>query len=342
MFDVNHVKLFFAKNGIFVALVLLFVLFSVLNSQFLSVRNVQNIFLQSAEVGLLVFPIAFLLMAGQIDLSVGSIASLAAVTSGLVLSSTQNLLLGLLVGFAVGIVAGALNGFLIAVLGFNSFVITLGGLSLWGGAAMYLTNGKTIGRSELPESFYDMGKFTIAGVPIQLILLVIIVVASWYLLNRTQAGKQILAVGGNSRAAFLMGIKVKRTQFLLYVAVGLFASFAGIMLSAKVQSASPQIGSGLELQALTIVLLGGVAFYGGAGRISGVVAGLLFIKVLATGLVFMQASPFIQTMLTGAVLIVAVALDTSIQKTIRKTLTDMRKKELRKKAAAEPQAVATE
>lgn len=333
MFDVNHVKLFFAKNGIFVALVLLFALFVALNPNFMSLRNVQNIPLQSAEVGLLVFPIAFLLMAGQIDLSVGSIASFAAVTSGLVMVGTQNLLLGLLVGFAVGVAAGALNGLLIAVLGFNSFVITLGALSVWGGAAMYLTNGKTIGRTELPESFYTLGKFTVFGVPIQLILLVLMVVVSWYLLNRTQAGKQILAVGGNSRAAFLMGIKVRKTQFLLYTAVGFFAAFAGIMLSAKVQSASPQIGSGLELQALTVVLLGGVAFYGGAGRISGVVAGLLFLKVLATGLVFMQASPFIQTMITGAVLIIAVALDTSIQKTIRRTLTDMRKKELRRKAA---------
>ena len=123
-----------------------------------------------------------------------------------------------------------------------------------------------------------------------------------------------------------MGIDVKRSRFLLFVATGAFSALAGLFLSAKVQSANPTIGSGLELEALTVVLLGGVAFEGGVGRISGVVAGLLFFRVLRAGLVFMQASPFLQTILVGATLIVAVALDSSIQKMIRSSWAKLGKK----------------
>lgn len=156
------------------------------------------------------------------------------------------------------------------------------------------------------------------------------------MLNRTQFGKQVLAVGGNRRAARLMGVRVARTQFLLFAVSGLFAAFAGIMLAAKVQSASPTIGVGMELNALTVVLLGGVAFEGGIGRISNVVAGLLFFRVLNNGLIFLQASPFLQTVLIGVTLIVAVALDSTIQRIIRSSWAQQGRKSTRAQRSALP------
>ena len=322
----ERLKIFLARNGIFLALVVLIAIFSILRPNFLSAANGQTILLQAAELGLIAIPAAFLIMSGMIDLSVGAIASAAAVTGGMVMSSTGSALIGILAGIGLGMIAGALNGFLVSYLGLNSFVVTLGGLSVWSGFALLITSGKTIPRAELPEAFRELGTMKIGPVPIQIVLLLLVIIAGWYILNRTKFGKEVKAIGGNQRAARLMGVNVERSRFILFVASGAFGAMAGLLLSAKVQSANPNIGSGLELEALTVVLLGGVAFEGGIGRISGVVAGLLFFRVLRAGLVFMQASPFLQTILVGATLIVAVALDKSIQRVIRSSWAKLGKK----------------
>lgn len=322
----ERIKILFARNGIFVALIVLIAVFSILRPNFLTFANGQSILLQAAELGLIAVPVAFLIMSGTIDLSVGSIASASAVTAGIVMSATGSASFGLLVGLATGLVAGALNGFLVSYLGLNSFVVTLGALSVWGGFALLLSGGNTIPRAELPEMFRAIGTFRLGPIPIQIILLALVVLLGWYVLNHTKFGKEVKAIGGNERAAQLMGVNVRLKRALLFVASGFFSAVAGLLLSAKVQSANPNIGSGLELEALTVVLLGGVAFQGGIGRISGVLAGLLFFRVLRTGLVFMQASPFLQTILVGATLIVAVALDRSVQKVIRSSWAELGKK----------------
>lgn len=314
--NTERLKIFAARNGIFLALIVLIAVFSILRPNFFSFANGQSILMQATELGIIAIPAAFLIMSGTIDLSVGAVASAAAVTGGLAMSGNGSTLLGFIVAIGTGMAAGALNGFLVSYLRLNSFVVTLGALSVWGGFALLISGGKTIPRSDLPEAFRAIGTFKVGPIPIQIIALVVVIALGWYVLNHTKFGKEIRAIGGNERAARLMGINVKRSRFLLFVASGAFAAFAGMLLSAKVQSANPTIGSGLELEALTVVLLGGVAFEGGVGRISGVVAGLLFFRVLRAGLVFLQASPFLQTILVGATLIIAVALDSSIQKMI--------------------------
>jgi len=311
-------RLFLAKNGIFAALILLIALFAVLNRNFFSIGNAENILLQSAELAIVVIPLAFLLMSGSVDLSIGSVASASAVTSALVMSSTGSTVLGIGVGILLGVVAGCLNGFLVSYMGLNPIVVTLGFLSMWGGFAQLITGGKTVQRSSLPEDFRAIGTAAVGPIPLQIILLVVVVALGWYFLRRNRIGKEVLAIGGNEKAAHLMGVNVRLRRFQLFVASGAAAAIVGILLTAKVQSASPTIGSGMELQALTVVLLGGVAFEGGMGRISGVVAGLLFFKVLSNGLVFLQVSPFVQTILVGATLVVAVALDSSIQRTLKR------------------------
>lgn len=324
--NAERLKIFVAKNGIMFALVALIAVFSILRPNFLSFANGQSMLLQAAELGLIAIPVALLVMSGTIDLSVGSVASAAAVTAGKVMGSTDSALAGILVAVGVGLLAGAINGFLVAYLRLNSFVVTLGSLSMWGGFALSLTGGETIPRTSLPETFRVIGTMKLGPVPLQIVLLVLVIASGSYVLNRTTFGKSVKAVGGNERAARLMGVDVNRTRFVLFLASGALASIVGLLLTAKVQSASPNIGSGLELAALTVILLGGVAFEGGVGRISGVVAGLLFFRVLRTGLVFMQASPFLQTILIGATLILAVALDTSIQRIIRSSWAELGRK----------------
>jgi ribose/xylose/arabinose/galactoside ABC-type transport system permease subunit len=326
MITSSTLKLFMAKNGIFIGLILLIALFGTLNSNFLSFNNAQNILLQAAELGIIALPLAFLIMSGTLDMSVGAVASAGAVTGGLIMAGTGSALSGILAGLALGVVAGCINGYLVAYLGLNSFVVTLGALSVWGGLALLITGGKTIARSALPDDFRAIGTWSVGPIPLQIVLLILAIAVAWYVLNRTEFGKQVLAIGGNKRAAMLMGVRVPRTQFLLFIASGFFAAFTGLLLTAKVQSASPTIATGMELEALTVVLLGGVAFEGGVGRISGVIAGLLFFRVLRNGLVFMQASPFLQTVLVGVTLIVAVALDSTIQKVIRASWAQLGKK----------------
>jgi ribose/xylose/arabinose/galactoside ABC-type transport system permease subunit len=331
--NTERIKIFAAKNGIFLALIVLIATFSILRPNFFSFANGQTILLQAAELGLIAIPAAFLIMSGTIDLSVGSIASAAGVMGGMTMASTGSTLLGFVAAIATGMAAGALNGFLISYLGLNSFVVTLGALSVWGGFALLISGGRTIARSDLPETFRAIGTMKIGPVPIQIVVLALVVALGWYVLNHTKFGKEVKAIGGNQRAARLMGVRVERSRFLLFVASGAFAALAGMLLAAKVQSANPNIGTGLELEALTVVLLGGVAFEGGVGRISGVVAGLLFFRVLRSGLVFLQASPFLQTILVGATLIIAVALDSSIQKMIRKSWAKLGKKAITEPAA---------
>lgn len=332
------VNAFLAKNGIFFALLLLIAFFTAINPRFFTLQNASTILLQIAELGIIVFPLALLMISGAVDLSVGSIASASAVTAALAMSATGSTLLGVCVALGFGLLAGALNGFLVSYLGLNPIVVTLGFLSVWSGYAMLMTGGRTVTRSELPASFQDLGTAAVGPVPVRLILFGLIILAAWYVLNRHHLGKETYAIGGNERAARLMGIHVARVRFGLFAATGLASGLAGIMLGAKVQSVSPALGLNLEMSALTVALLGGVAFAGGIGRIGGVLAGLLFFGVLRNGLVFMQASPFLQTVIVGLTLVIAVALDKSIQRVVKKSWAAQGKEALAEQDAESPEA----
>lgn len=313
--SIEKIKIVLAQNGVFGALIVMALVFAAINPRFLSVNNGSTILLQIAELGIIALPVAFVVMMGCADLSVGAIASCSAVIAGYALLGSGNVVLGMLAGLGFGVFAGAVNGFLVAYLRLNTFVVTLGFLSVWSGLAFLLSGGKTL--TGLPAGFTRLGTFSIGFVPLQIAVLVVGVATAWYILNHTAKGKQILAVGGNNRAAHLMGVRVEATKFWVFVVTGALSALAGMMLSAKLAAVSPSVGNGMELTALTVVLLGGIAFEGGTGRISGVVAGLLFVGVLRNGLVILGVSAYLQTILIGLTLVVAVALDKSIQRVVR-------------------------
>lgn len=301
-----------ARNGTFIGLGILIVVFTLLSDRFLSLRNAEVIALQVAELGIVAIPVALLTISGAADLSIGSIASMAGVIGAAVMGSTESAVLGIAAALGFGVAAGAINGMLVSGRRLNPIVVTLGTLSVWGGMALFATNGATL--SGLPESFTRFGTAKIAGIPLQVYLLVVATAFGWWLLNRRALGRHLYAAGGNERAAYLMGVRVRRVRFLMFTYVGVAAAFAGIMLMAKLQAAPPAVGAGMELQILTVVLLGGVGFAGGTGRVSGVIAGLLFVGVLQNGLVVTGTSQFLQQVFIGATLVLAVALDDSIQR----------------------------
>jgi ribose/xylose/arabinose/galactoside ABC-type transport system permease subunit len=313
----NRIKIVLAQNGTFIALIVMIAFFASMNPRFLSLANGQTILLQIAELGIIALPLAFLIMAGTLDLSVGSVASLSAVVSAMVMMEFNSTVLGFIAAILVGAITGALNGLLIAYLKLNPLVITLGFLSVWGGLALFLTQGSTL--VGFPDTFKQIGTASIGPVPLQIIILAAGVLFAWYILNRNSLGRNVLAIGGNRRAAHLMGVRVPGTVFSLFVATGVCAAISGTLLAAKLQSAPPTVGNGMEIQALTVVLLGGVALEGGMGRITGVVSGLLFVGVLRNGLVIMGVSQFLQTILIGATLVIAVLLDGSVQRLVKKS-----------------------
>ena len=314
----GQIRVILAKNGIFIAMVVVALIFGAINHRFLAPNNLMTILQQIAELGIMAFPVGFVVMMGCADMSVGSVASLASIFAGMTMTHTGNVVIGVFVGLLFGLTAGIINGFLVAYCNLNTFVVTLGFLSVWSGLALFITDGKTI--IGLPRSFTLFGTTRLFELPIQIWFLALVILLAWYILNRTAKGQEILAVGGNSKASFLMGINVRMTKMQVLAASGLFSAMSGIMLTAKLGAATPTVGSGMELTTLTVVLLGGVAFEGGIGRISGILAGLLFMGVLQNGLVILGVSAYLKTVFTGAVLVVAVMMDSSIQRIIQSAL----------------------
>ncbi len=307
----RQAQYFLARNGTLLGLVLLVIFFTFANPHFLTWRNAKNIGQAVSELGVIAVPLALLVISGAVDLSVGSVASLAGIVGGLVMMATDSALLGILSGLGVGVAAGVINGALVCYGNLNSIVVTLGSLSVWGGLALYLTDGQTV--AGLPDGFTNLASLTLFGIPVEIFVLAAAIAYGSLILGRLPYGRRLYAVGGNPRASFLMGVPVRRVRFLMFVQVGLAAAIGGLMLASKLSAATPITGQGMELNALTVVLLGGVAFAGGMGRVSGVVAGLFFVGVLRNGLVVTDTSQFLQQVFLGLTLIAAVAIDDTIR-----------------------------
>lgn len=319
--NASRIKILLAENTAIITLILLIITLSILSPRFLSVNNALTIAQQVAEIGLIALPLAFLVMSGSIDLSVGAVASLGAVTSGLVSSETDNLWLGIAAGLAVGAVTGAINGLLVAYAGLNPLVVTLGFMSVWGGLALFLTSGKTV--TGFPADARALSSFHLGPLSFQMIVLIAAAALAWFVLNRRPFGRQVLATGGNAKAAYLMGVNVRWVHLRLFLVTGVCAALAGILVSMKLQAAAPTMGTGMEFSALTVVLLGGVAFEGGKGKVSGVIAGLFFVGALRNGLVILGVSQFLQTVFVGLTLILAISLDKTIQSVLKRAWTNL-------------------
>lgn len=308
-------KIVFAQYSPFVTLLIAAGVFAVLSPRFATVANFEVILSNSAELGILVLPLALLVMSGNVDLSVGSVVSMGSITGAAVMVATNSASLGILAAVVFGAAAGTVNGLLISALGMNPIVVTLGFLSAWGGLALFLTNG--VSNADMPDAFLNLVRIHVGPISVQVLLLLAMTVCCWFLLNRRPLGREILAVGGSKRAAHLMGINVKKIEVLLYISTGAFAGLVGVMLAGKLASASPSQGLGLEINALLVILIGGVAFEGGSGRISGVIAGLLLIGVLNNGLIIIGVSQFLQSMIIGLVMVLAVALERTLRQSVR-------------------------
>ena len=298
----------YQSGGLLVALILLSAYFTWESDNFLTASNLKVVLLQAAIVGIVAIPGSMLLLAGSLDLSVGSVAVLASALLGeMVIARHTSLLVGILVAVGAGLAWGALNGFLIASLGFSPVVVTLGGLAAARGISDALTQDQT--RSGFGDAFAWLGNGDILGLPVPAALFLLLFVVGVYLWYGTPLGRHLTAIGANREAARAVGVSVVRLPFAVHIASGLAAAVAGLILASELDGASPSIGTGLEIQVLTAILLGGVAFSGGRGSLWGVLFGVLFIGVLDNGLILLNVGPYYVNIAVGAVLLLVAGID---------------------------------
>ncbi len=300
-------------GGLFVALILLSLYFSISTGSFFTQSNILVVLEQVSVLGMVAVPGAMLLVSGNLDLSVGSVAGLSAAMFG----EFDKIfgwptLLAAIGALAVGALWGAMNGALISYLGFSPVIVTLGGFAGASGLAQTITSDVT--RSGFGNTFDDLGSGTLAGIPLPVIIFFAVFVVGAYVWYETRTGRHLIAIGANKEAATALGVASKRLPFVIYVLSGTAAALGGLILTAQLDGASVQIGVGLELQVLTAILLGGVAFNGGRGSLWGTLAGILFIGVLDDGLILINVGPYVADLAVGAALVVAAALDVLYQR----------------------------
>ena len=299
-----------AKEYVIVILLLIVVIvFSIASPNFLQVKNLFNIARQVSMLGIIAACTSFAMIAGGMDLSVGSTLSFACVlTAALLVNYNINIFLACLIAVAASTGLGLVNGLIAVGLDVAPIIITLGTMTAYKGVAYLICGGISIYGT--PEAFRMLGQGYIAGViPIPVVVLLLIVVVVAFILNKTTFGRAVFALGGNDEAARLAGINVKRIKMLLYAISGFGAGLAGVIMCSRLSSGVPNSGTGYEFDAVTACVIGGVSTEGGEGKISGVICGVLVTGVLDNGLTLLNVNEFYQNIANGVVLILAIAFD---------------------------------
>ena len=289
------------------AFAILLVVFSFASPWFLSIDNFLNIGRQTALVSIIAVGMTFVIIARQIDLSVGSTLALSGMSAALAMAYVgDNWIIGAIAGIGTGALVGAINGVVTTRLNIPSFLVTLGTLSAARGLALMVTTT----RPEIitNDSFIAIfGEGDIAGVPVPIIWTVLTVIAGILLLHYSVFGRQIYAAGGNPTAALYSGINTRRVTTLAFILTGMLAWLAALVLSARSHAARPDVVQGMELDVIASVTLGGCSLFGGRGFVLGTLLGSLIIGTLNNGLVLLGVSSSLQLVIKGAIIVAAVA-----------------------------------
>jgi ribose transport system permease protein len=270
--------------------------------------NLNNIL--GGEVTLCVVAIAFTLplMVGQLDLSVASIAGLASVAATAAMSFYgAPLVVAIMVALAIGLLVGSINGYLVAIVGLDSIIVTLAGMTLIAGFVQWYTEGMSI-NTGLSPALMDFGSLQWFAIPRVTYLLVIVVVLSWYLIEKTPFGRYVRMIGSNRSAARLVGLPVQQLMFIVFALTGALAGVGGVLLTARAGGANPLDGPGLLLPGLAAVYLGATTIQPGRFNIIGTMLGVFFVAIAVSGLTLCGVPPFVEQLFNGGALLLAVAL----------------------------------
>ena len=300
------------RYGIFAVLLVLVIFFSITSENFLVPNNLLIIARQISMLGIASIGMAFVLLLGGIDLSIGSQITLVNIVAAwLMVNGNLNPILACLAAILLSTAIGFTNGVIIAKIKMPPIIVTLSSMIMIEGIAYMISGGQPI--FGFPEAFSVLGQGYVSIIPIPVIIMIVIMMIGSFILNSTYFGRYFYAVGGNEEASNLSGINVDRVKFLVYALSGLFAGIAGVIMLSRTNSGQVLAGKGFEFDALTACVLGGISVTGGYGKISDVVAGIMILGVLNNGMVLLNASQYTQMFIKGAVLLLAVAFD-SIQR----------------------------
>ena len=310
----------FLKKYAIIGILLLFIvaLAILTGGNFLQPQNLLNVIRQVAAIGIIAVGMTFVIIAKGIDLSVGSILAMSAVVSASLvqLPGASNTLfpglqlpwfVGVIAGLGVGALLGLVNGSLVAFFKIAPFIATLGMMTMARGLALIYTGGRPL--SKLNPAFNFIGQGDIIGIPVPIILLAVVAVVAHLMLTRTRFGRHVFAYGGNEQAARVSGINISRIMIGIFTMTGVLAGLAGIILAARIGSGNPQLGTGIELDAITATVIGGTSFNGGIGTIWGTIVGALIIGIINNGLDLLNVSPFMQQVVKGSIIVLAIIID---------------------------------
>ncbi|MBB6040142.1 ribose/xylose/arabinose/galactoside ABC-type transport system permease subunit [Oribacterium sinus] len=312
----NRKKINFKNYGIFVVFIVLVIILMILSpNAFAKPRNLINVVKQASINGVLACGMMFVIIAGGIDLSAGSVVALSGVVAAY-LAQMQGIpiILPILGALGTGALIGLINGFGAAYAELPPFIITLATMSIVRGAALILSGGSPV--FGLQEQFEGIAGISIANViPILVLYFLLIAVFSGFILNKTVFGRHVYAIGGNSITAKVSGINVKSMLLRVYIICGVFSGIAGLLIASRTMQGSPTVGVGYEMDAIAAVVIGGVSMSGGSGKWYGTIIGALLLALISNGLDILGVSSNFQQIIKGIIIAVAVYLDLRGKKT---------------------------
>lgn len=301
-------NVFTGSLGTVLGLLILGIVFAVLSDTFLTRSNITNVLIQSGTNAVIAVGMTYVIISGNIDISVGASLALSSCVGASVMVSTGNTLLGVLASLVTGIVLGLFNGSLIACLGFPPFIVTLSTMWLFRGAAYLFTGGQAV--VGLPEILSGVALGRTLYMPNIVWLIIIVYAVCHFVLQKTTAGRKVCAVGDNAESARLSGINVKKVTLSVFVLSGFCAALSGIIYMGRLNSGQPIAGQSYEMYAIAAAVIGGASLTkGGIGNIVGTLIGAIFISVLQNGLTILNVNTYWQQVCMGVVLLLAVALD---------------------------------
>lgn len=299
---------FIKKNAILLVLIALVILFTAINPIFFTVKNLVNITRQVSYLGVACVGAMCCMLTGGVDLSLGSAITMNNILIAyLMVSHNVHPLLACLIGIIMNTACGFFNGFIIANFHMPPLIVTLGTQLILSGAAYLLAGGLPI--FGFPEWFTVFGQGYLGPVPICVIILVICMLAGAFFLNKTYIGRRLFAVGSNAQSAQLSGINVKKMRCLAYSICGFFGGIAGVILLSRTNSGQVTTGTGFEFDVITALVVGGVSMDGGRGKMSRALIGVLIMGVLTNGFVIIGVSTYMQKVIKGIILLIAVGFD---------------------------------
>ncbi|MCA1629083.1 MAG: ribose ABC transporter permease [Acidobacteria bacterium] len=308
----NFLSHYGRQLGTLSGLVALSLVLWALSPHFLTVSNLLNIAEQATIISIVAVGMTFVIITGGIDLSVGSVLAFSGVVMASALQRGVPLPLALASGLGVGLACGAVNGLLITVGRLPPFIATLGMMSVARGTALMFTEGRPI--SGFSENFRWFATGEVLRVPASVVIMICVYAVAHFVLRRTKLGRYTYAIGGNEEAALLSGVGVRAYKTLVYGIAGLLSGLAAILLTARLNSAQPIAGMMYELDAIAATVIGGTSLLGGEGTVAGTLVGALIMAVLRNGLNLLGVSSFIQQIVIGSVIIVAVLIDMALKR----------------------------